>query len=186
MAFIALRRSRNTRSYYLVESYRDEAGWPRKRTLCYLGREQDGTDTLEKALAHWQAIATETARTLRSAPADRRPVLKNRVAKARQRIALLTHHLGEAARVEEQLRERERHRLAEEEARRRRAEEAEHWQAIERLQRQPSAENAQAAKQAFRVLALRLHPDQGGSHDAFIRLKSAYDRAEAGWRRRAG
>ena len=51
MAFITLRRSRNVRSYYLVESYRDEDGCARKRTLCYLGREQDGTDTVEKALA---------------------------------------------------------------------------------------------------------------------------------------
>jgi hypothetical protein len=50
MAFITLRRSRNTNSYYLVESYRDEEGRSRKRTLCYLGREQDGTDTLAKAL----------------------------------------------------------------------------------------------------------------------------------------
>ena len=44
MAFIVLRRSRNTRSYYLVESYRDDQGKTRRRTLCYLGREQDGTD----------------------------------------------------------------------------------------------------------------------------------------------
>src|SRR5271163_2767537 len=48
MAFIVLRRSRNTRSYYLVESYRDDQGKTRRRTLCYLGREQDGTDTLAK------------------------------------------------------------------------------------------------------------------------------------------
>ena len=54
MAFITLRRSRNSRGYYLVESYRDEEGRSRKRTLCYLGREEDGTDTLAKALAHWQ------------------------------------------------------------------------------------------------------------------------------------
>ena len=56
MAFITLRRSRNTKSYYLVESYRDETGRSRKRTLCYLGREQDGTDTLEKAIGHWERL----------------------------------------------------------------------------------------------------------------------------------
>ncbi len=37
MAFVTLRRSRNTLSYYLVESYRDGQGRSRKRTLCYLG-----------------------------------------------------------------------------------------------------------------------------------------------------
>ena len=47
-------RSRNTRSYYLVESYRDRAGKDTQRTLCYLGREQDVTDTLANALAHWE------------------------------------------------------------------------------------------------------------------------------------
>jgi hypothetical protein len=57
-----------------------------------------------------------------------------------------------------------------------------HWQAIERLQHQPSAEHAQAAKRAFRFLALRLHPDQGGSHEEFVRLRTAYDRALAAWR----
>jgi hypothetical protein len=35
MAFIVLRRSRNTRSYYLVESYRDDQGKTRRRTVCY-------------------------------------------------------------------------------------------------------------------------------------------------------
>ena len=70
--------------------------------------------------------------------------------------------------------------------RKRRLEEAEHWHAIERMHRTPSAEHAQMAKRAFRILALRLHPDQGGSHEAFIRLKTAYDRATDAARRRAG
>jgi hypothetical protein len=56
----------------------------------------------------------------------------------------------------------------------------------DRLHRMPSAAHAQAAKRAFRILALRLHPDQGGRHEDFIRLKDTYDRAEAGWRRKAG
>jgi len=56
MAFIYLRRSRNTRSYLLIESYRDVQGRTRKRTLCYLGREQDGASTLDKSLAHWKQV----------------------------------------------------------------------------------------------------------------------------------
>ncbi len=64
MAFITLRRSRNTRSFYLVESYRDDQGRARKRTFCYLGREQDGTDTLAKALTHWETVQSQTERQL--------------------------------------------------------------------------------------------------------------------------
>jgi hypothetical protein len=59
MAFIVLRRSRNTRNYYLVESYRDEHGRSRKRTLCHLGREQDATDMLAKAHAHWKGAGVD-------------------------------------------------------------------------------------------------------------------------------
>src|SRR5690349_12016225 len=95
MAFVTLRRSRNTRSYYLVESYRDEQGRARKRTLCYLGREQDGTDTLPKALAHWQKIEKAAARTLR-ASRGRQPSVKARQRKAAERIQLLRHHLKQA------------------------------------------------------------------------------------------
>ena len=62
MAFIALRRTRGTQSYYLVESYRDDQGRARKRTLCYLGREQDGTDSVVKALDHWQTQKDESRR----------------------------------------------------------------------------------------------------------------------------
>lgn len=186
MAFIILRRSRNTRSYYLVESYRDGQGRPRVRTLCYLGREQDGTDTLEKALAHWLRVKEQAGCEARSARGERRRILHDRIAKAGEHITLLRQCVGRAAAVEADRLERESRQQAEDEARRRRAEQAEHWQAIERLQRSPSADNAQAAKRAFRILALQLHPDQGGSHEAFIRLKQAYDRAAAGWRRQAG
>jgi len=175
MAFITLRRSRNTRSYYLVESYRDEQGRSRKRTLCYLGREEDGTDTLAKALAHWQRIGRRIARELRTAERSRRRTLKLRQETIARRIALLKPHLERAAAAEAERRRREQ-----------RAEQAVYWQAIDRLKREPSAEHAQVAKRAFRILALRLHPDQGGSHEDFIRLKDAYDRAEAGWRRLAG
>ena len=179
MAFIALRRSRSTSSYYLVESYRDEQGRSRKRTLCYLGREQDGTDTLAKALEHWQQIREATRRNLKPARGDRRRILRERSKKAEERIAMLRRFHELAAR------EAERRQFAAEEEQRR-AEEAIHWQAIDRLNRTPSAEHAQMAKRAFRTLALRLHPDQGGSHEAFIRLKTAYDRATAAWHRRVG
>ena len=171
MAFITLRRTRNSRGYYLVESYRDEQGRTRKRTLCYLGREKDGTDTLAKALARWQRIDRRLARELRTATGHRKDLLRHRLDAAKARIALLTHHLKLAAAAEAERRRREQM-----------AEQAEHWQAIERLRRMPSAEYAQAAKRAFRVLALRLHPDQGGSHEDFLRLKNAYDRALATWR----
>ena len=186
MAFITLRRSRDTRSYYLIESYRDEQGRSRKRTLCYLGRGQDGTDTLAKALLHWEKIEKECRRALRSADSQRRRVVQARLSKARQRISLLRQHAAEATRLASQRREEQRRLQAEEEARRRRAEESEHWQSIERLHRVPSAEHAQAAKRAFLTLAKRHHPDQGGSHAEFIRLKSAYDRAVEAWRREAG
>ncbi len=185
MAFIRLCRSRNTSSYYLVESYRDGQGKSRKRKLCYLGREQDGTDTLEKALAHWRRVEQHARRELASAQGQRKRILQDRSTKAGQRLALLRRHIEQAAQDEAIRRERERRTRAEAEAQRRRAEEAEHWLAIEQLRRHPSAEHARAAKRAFRLLALRLHPDQGGSHQEFIRLKDAYDRAEAAWRRRA-
>jgi hypothetical protein len=34
-------------------------------------------------------------------------------------------------------------------------------------------------------LAKRHHPDQGGSHQGFLQVKDAYDRALAAWRRGA-
>jgi hypothetical protein len=185
MAFIALRRIRNASSYYLVESYRDENGRSRKRTLCYLGREQDQTDTLEKAIAHWERIRKAASLSLRSSPPHRRPAFRARVGKACRRVELLRHFTEQAARTEAARLERRRRFEVEAEARRRLAEEAEHWQAIERLRRFPSPENADAAKRAFRTLALRHHPDQGSSHEAFIRLKNAYDRAADNWRRQA-
>jgi hypothetical protein len=160
MTFIVLHRSRGTRSYYLVESYRVKKGRSRKRTLCYLGREQDGTDTLEKAIRHWEKVRDE--------PQDRR-----RKTMAARRLEFLKLHLGRSARAAFERKRKQRW-----------AEEAPHWQAIERLKRQPNEENAQAARRAFRFLALRYHPDHDGEHHAFIELRHKYERSMSGWQGR--
>jgi hypothetical protein len=171
MAFIALRRSRNTRSYYLVESYRDEQGQTRRRTLCYLGREQDGVDTLAKALAHWQRAREQATRELRKARGERQQVVRRRIAATDKRLGMIAKHLQLLAAAEAQRRKREQQ-----------AEEALNWQSFEQLRREPTEENAREAKRAFLFLAKRHHPDQGGTH-GFLRLKDAYDRALAAWRR---
>ncbi len=172
MAFIVLRRSRNTRSYYLVESFRDQQGKTRRRTLCYLGREQDGTDTLAKALAHWQRVMERAAKELRKTKGQRRQVLRRRIEATKARIGVITRHMQLLAQAEVGRRRREQQ-----------AEEAVYWQSFEQLRRHPTKENAQAAKRAFLFLAKRHHPDLGGSHHDFLRLKDAYDRALAIWRR---
>ena len=63
------------------------------------------------------------------------------------------------------------------------AEEAIYWQSFERLRHHPTEDNAKAAKRAFPFLAKRHHPDQRGTHHDFLRVKDAYDRALAIWRR---
>jgi hypothetical protein len=174
MAFIVLRRSRNTRSYYLVESYRDDQGKTRRRTLCYLGRQQAGTDTLAKALTHWEQVKGQAQRELRKAKGERRQVLRRRIEATATRIGVITTHLQRLAQAEVERRKREQL-----------AEEALYWQSFERLHRQPTEDNARAAKRAYLFLAKRHHPDQGGTHQDFLRLKDAYDRALAVWRRAA-
>jgi hypothetical protein len=178
MAFIYLRRSRNTKSYLLIESYRDDQGRTRKRTLCYLGREQDGTDTLDKALVHWEDVRDTLKREIRPARGDRRQVIRQRLRAAEARISVIREHIA---------RQRQRVAKAHVESKRRELEieEAAHWQAIDRLRRHPADENAKAAKRAYIWLAKRHHPDQGGSHQGFLRVKDAYDRALAAWRREA-
>ncbi len=174
MAFIVLRRSRNTRSYYLVESYRDEQGKTRRRTVCYLGREQDGTDTLPKALTHCQQAMERAAKGLRKAKGERRRVLRRRIETTRARLGVIASHMQRLAQAEAERRRREQQ-----------AEEAVYWQCFERLRRHPTEENARAAKRAFLFLAKRHHPDQGGTHEGFLRLKDAYDRAMASFRHAA-
>jgi hypothetical protein len=171
MAFITLRRTRGTQGYYLVESYRDDQGRARKRTLCYLGRQQDDTDTLAKAIAHWEQVVDQCRVELRAAKGDRKAILRNRRDAAMTRIGLLKEQAKRAL-----VREAERQRREAE------AELARHWQAFDLLRHHPSEENAQGAKRAFLTLAKHHHPDQGGSHHDFLRLKDAYDRARAVWR----
>jgi hypothetical protein len=172
MAFIVLRRSRNTRSYYLVESYRDDQGKTQRRTLCYLGREQDGTDTLAKALAHWKRMRERAKQELRKSGGEHRQVIRRRIEATEVRIGVITEHTQLLARAEAARRKREQ-----------RAEESLYWQSFERLRRHPTEENARDAKRVFLFLAKRHHPDQGGTHHDFLRVKDAYDRALAVWRR---
>jgi hypothetical protein len=172
MAFIVLRRSRNTRSYYLVASYRDDKGRTRRRTLCYLGREKDGTDTLAKALVHWEQVMGRAKKEIRRARGEPRQVIRRRIAATVERISVIQEHVQLFARAEA-----ERKKLEQQ------AEEAHYWQTFDRLRRHPTEENARDAKRAFLFLAKRHHPDQGGTHACFLRLKDTYDRAVAAWRR---
>jgi hypothetical protein len=68
---------------------------------------------------------------------------------------------------------------AERRKREQQAEEALHWQCFESLRRSLTEENAKAARRAFLFLAKRHHPDTGGKHHDFLRVKDAYDRALA-------
>jgi chromosome segregation ATPase len=174
MAFIVLRRSRNTRNYYLVESYRDDQGETRRCTLCYLGREQDGTDTLAKALAHWEKAMEQAKREIRKARGEPRQVIRRRIEATVRRIGVINDYIQMLARTEAERRNGEQQ-----------AEEKVYWQSFEQLRRNPTEENAMSAKRAFLLLAKRHHPDQGGTHHDFLRLKDAYDRALAVWRRAA-
>jgi hypothetical protein len=174
VAFIVLRRSRNTRSYYLVESYRDDRGMTRRRTICYLGRERDGTDTLAKALAHWERARDRAGTELRKARGERRRVIRRRIEATCMRIGVIIEHLKLLGRAESERTKREQQ-----------AEEVIYWQSFEQLRRHPTQENASAAKRAFLFLAKRHHPDKGGTQHDFVRLKDTYDRALAVWRRAA-
>jgi hypothetical protein len=93
MAFIVLRRSRNTRSYYLVESYRDDNGKTQRRTLCYLGREQDGTDTLSKSLSHWEKIRDQSKKELGKSRGKRRQLLSPPIRGVRFDFIMLDPHI---------------------------------------------------------------------------------------------
>jgi hypothetical protein len=60
-----------------------------------------------------------------------------------------------------------------------------YWESSEWLRHQPTEENATTTKRAFDFLTKRHQPDQGGTHDGFLRLKDAYDRAMAAFRHAA-
>ncbi|WP_169979789.1 hypothetical protein [Tautonia rosea] len=171
MAFITLRRTRTTSSYYLVESYRDESGRSRKRTLCYLGREYDGVDTLEKALAHWQEKRRQALRTCEAYRGERRTQAEQTIRAIEAKLSLIRLHLKKQQAAEAERRERER-----------RAEEAAYWQAFAILRREPSEAHYREAKCAYRKLAMRYHPDQGGDHTSFVRLQRAFDDAVSRYR----
>src|SRR5439155_16971788 len=106
-AFIVLRKSRNTRNYYLVESYRDEQGKTRRRTLCYLGREQDGTDTLTKALAHWEQVMGRARKEIRKVRGEPRQVIRRRIEATATRISVIKEHIELLGRGEAERRKRE-------------------------------------------------------------------------------
>jgi len=61
------------------------------------------------------------------------------------------------------------------------AKEVVYWQSFGWLCRHPTDENAMTARRAFLFLAKRHHPDQDGTHQDFLRLKNAYDRALTVW-----
>jgi hypothetical protein len=149
----------------------DEKGKTRRRTLCYLGREQDGTDTLANALAHWQHVGVEAKRELRKTKGERRPVNRRRIAATQARIGVITEQTQHPAWGETELRKREQQ-----------AEETVYWQAFDQLRRYPTEENARTAKQGFLVLATSPGPRRHASVKA---LKDAYDRVLAVWRRTA-
>jgi len=107
MAFIVLRKSRNTRNYYLVESYRDDQGKTRRRTLCYLGREQDGTDTLARALAHWEQVIVRAKKEIRKARGEPRQVIRRRIEATAIRINVINKHIQLLAQAEAERRKRE-------------------------------------------------------------------------------
>ena len=65
------------------------------------------------------------------------------------------------------------------------AEELLYWESFERLRHQPTEENPRAAKRAFDFLTKRSHPDQGGTHEGFLRLKDSADRGLAAFRHAA-
>jgi hypothetical protein len=87
------------------------------------------------------------------------------------RIAAIAEHIRQAAAAE-----------ADRARRAQLAEEMTHWLEFYSWRRNLSEENARAAQRAFYALAKRPHPDQGGTHQGFLRLKEAYDRALAAYR----
>ena len=127
---------------------------------------------------HWKKVHKTLQHEIRSAKGDRRQVIRCRLKAVAARIAAIAEHI---------VRQEQRAAAAEAERKKREQaiEEAIHWQGIERLRRYPTAENARAAKRSFLWLAKRHHPDQGGNHHSFLRVKDAYDRALAAWRRAA-
>src|SRR5579862_1367227 len=83
----------HTRSYYLVESYHEDQGKTQRRTLCYLGREQDGTDTLMKSLAHWEKVELHARKELRNARGEPCKVMRRRMGATETRIGIIKKYI---------------------------------------------------------------------------------------------
>ncbi|MHB1424896.1 MAG: hypothetical protein ACYC3I_17125 [Gemmataceae bacterium] len=98
-------------------------------------------------------------------------MLRRRIEAIERRLGVITQPMQLLAHAEAERRKREQQ-----------AEETLYWQSFELLRRHPTEENAKAAKRAFLFLAKRHHPDAGGSHHSFLRVKDAYDRVLAVWR----
>ena len=60
-----------------------------------------------------------------------------------------------------------------------------YWENFECLRHWPAEENARAAMRALNFLIKRHQPDQGGTHEAFLRPEDAYDQAAAAFRHAA-
>ncbi len=108
MSFLVPRRSRNRESYYLVESYCDSEGKTKRRTLCYLGREQDGTDSPYKDLSHWERVHERARGESSSARGRHLDVARRRLATSEARIALIKAHIERAASAEAARKAKER------------------------------------------------------------------------------
>ena len=91
-----------------------------RRTLCYLGREQDGTNTLSKSLAHWENLRDQSKTELRKSRGERRQVIRRRIEATEARIAVIKDQLNHLAIVDAERQKKEQM-----------AEEALYWQAFE-------------------------------------------------------
>ena len=140
MAFIVLRRSRNTRSYFLVESYRDDQGKTGGAPSVISAASRTVRTPSPRRMTHWEQVRERARRELRKAKGERRQVIRRRIEVTAIRIGVITEHMQLLARAEVDRRRREQQ-----------AEEAMYWQSFERLRHHPTEENARAAKRAVLV-----------------------------------
>ena len=125
-----------------------------------------------KLAAHGMALENPEAE-IRPDRGDRRSMLRRRLAAAEARTAVLSEQIAVRRRAAAAEAERERRERA--------IEEVANWRAIERPGRDPTEKYARPARRTFLRLAGIHHPDSGGSHPGFLRVKDAYDRTPAAW-----